>query len=130
PATPFVASFVGSANVLSGRIHGGQAHMGSLAVAAPGATEGRVVRAFVRPHDVEIKMAAAAGPAAVAAFAPAPAEEGAPSVASARVARLVRIGWQVKVHLVLAGGQPLVVQMTKDEGEARRIQEGDRVFGN
>jgi len=127
PATPFVASFVGSANVLSGRVQGG--HIGSVPVSAP---EGKVVHAFVRPHDVEIKVASAAGPAAVA-LAPtaAPAsEEGTPSVASARVARLVRIGWQVKVHLVLADGQPLVVQMTKDEVEAMRIQEGDRVFVN
>src|SRR5262249_30429236 len=110
PATPFVASFVGSANVLSGRVQGG--HIGSVPVSAP---EGKIVHAFVRPHDVEIKVASA-GPAAVA-VAPAPAEEGTPSVASARVARLVRIGWQVKVHLVLADGQPLVVQMTKDEVE-------------
>jgi sulfate transport system ATP-binding protein len=124
PATPFVASFVGNANVLSGRVQGG--HIGSVPVSAP---EGKVVHAFVRPHDVEIKIAAA-GPLAAAAIAPTPAEEGTPSVASARVARLVRIGWQVKVHLVLADGQPLVVQMTKDEVEAMRIQEGDRVFVN
>jgi sulfate transport system ATP-binding protein len=123
PATPFVASFVGSANVLSGRVQGGQ--LGSLPVTAP---EGKIVHAFVRPHDVEITVAQA-GPAAVA-VAPAPAEEGTPSVASARVARLVRIGWQVKVHLVLADGQPLVVQMTKEEVEAMRIHEGDRVFVN
>ena len=35
PQTPFVASFVGSANVLAGRVDGGRATLGTLSVAAP-----------------------------------------------------------------------------------------------
>jgi hypothetical protein len=75
---------------------------------------------------------------AAAAVATAPAEDPRPTtelapqpqVCVARVVRLVRIGWQIKVQLVLADGQPLVVQMTKEQVEAMRIVEGDRVFVN
>ncbi|HJZ84318.1 MAG TPA: ABC transporter ATP-binding protein [Polyangia bacterium] len=128
PATPFVASFVGAANVLDGRVEHGQAALGTLKVAAPGAAaEGQPVRAFVRPHDVVVAPAATA---AVAAPAGEAVPESMPEVASARVHRLVRVGWTVKVHVVLSDGQPLVVQMTKDQVEAMRIQDGDRVLVN
>jgi sulfate transport system ATP-binding protein len=160
PATAFVASFVGAANVLSGQVRGGQAALGPLVVTAPGA-EGQVVRAFVRPHDVELvrEVASSGAPPAGGASAtgaagvqpalalppaepslhpepsaqPAPAAPGrapVPQVTTGRVTRLVRVGWQVKLHLVLGDGQPLVVQMTRDQVEAMRIQEGDRVFVN
>ncbi len=57
PATEFVASFVGSINVLSGRGEGRAASaLGAFAVDAPPASgEGSSVRAFVRPHDVELQ---------------------------------------------------------------------------
>ena len=54
-----------------------------------------------------------------------------PSTRAKRVlAALLRIGWTVKLHLVLSDGQSLVVQMTKDQVEEMRIQEGDRVLVN
>jgi sulfate transport system ATP-binding protein len=137
PATPFVASFVGAANVLEGRVQGGRAALGTLVVAVPGtAAEGQAVRAFVRPHDVSLERPAASGGAAAAAClmavsaersaeAPEPRE-----VASARVEKLVRIGWMVKLSLVLVDGQALVVQLTREQVEAMRIEEGDRVLVN
>jgi sulfate transport system ATP-binding protein len=143
PATPFVASFVGGANVLSGRVQNGQVALGSLRLSspAPAGSEGQSVRAFVRPHDVvvarEPSTPVAAGPAPVAAAsAPAPAAwPEAPArpnerVATARVQRLVRIGWMIKVHLLLSDDQTLVVQMTREQIEGMRIQEGDRVLVN
>lgn len=55
PQTPFVASFVGSPNVLHGEVRGGLASLGSLRVAVGvEAGEGQTVRAFIRPQDVSL----------------------------------------------------------------------------
>jgi sulfate transport system ATP-binding protein len=115
PATEFVASFVGSSNVLQGNVKGEQAALGSLAVGAPeGAGEGARVRAFVRPHDVELSPAEGAGAA----------------VAGAKVERMSRVGFMVRIELVLDDGQPLTVEQTRDRVAELGIGEGDRVFVN
>ena len=50
PASPFVADFVGKANVLRGRISAGRLHAGSLQFDADGVD--REVRVYLRPEDV------------------------------------------------------------------------------
>src|SRR5207237_8755451 len=57
PATPFVAGFVGGANVLRGQMVDGRVSVGSLDVgvaagAGAGAPDGAAVSAYVRSHDV------------------------------------------------------------------------------
>ena len=55
PATPFVAGFVGSANVLHGEVVDGHVHLGTFRL--PGAghlDEGVAAAAFVRPHDIVV----------------------------------------------------------------------------
>jgi sulfate transport system ATP-binding protein len=62
PATAFVAGFVGSANVLQGHVVEGHVQVGEQRV--PGADhleDGVAARAFVRPHDVVVSMAARNG---------------------------------------------------------------------
>jgi sulfate/thiosulfate transport system ATP-binding protein len=118
PATEFVASFVGSSNVLSGQVQGGRAALGALAVGAPqGANEGERVRAFVRPHDIEIS----------------PSHAGEPTgsrVSSAHVLRMTRVGYLFQIELRLADGQPLSVELTKDRAAELGLSEGDQVFVN
>jgi len=121
PATPFVAAFVGGANVLRGQMHGGRASIGSLgAVGVPvpaggtQAPDGTAVHAFVRPHDVTLTKAA----------------DGAPEISVARVERMVWLGGYVKVSLKLADGAPMTVEMAKNEIEALGIAEGDLVMAN
>lgn len=118
PASPFVASFVGGANVLSGQMRAGRAAVGSVAVAIPGGTtaaaDGAAVHAFVRPHEVKISRAA----------------DEAPHVAVARVERLAFVGAHVKVTLRLPDGGVLAVEMGKAEMAALNIQEGDRVMAD
>src|SRR6185369_5987253 len=87
PATPFVASFVGGANLLRGQMSGGRASLGALgAVAVPipdggaQAPDGTAVHAFVRPHDVTLTKAGGAG------------AETAPEIS---VARVERMAWLV-----------------------------------
>jgi sulfate transport system ATP-binding protein len=114
PATPFVASFVGGANILRGRVAAGRAEVGAFAVAAPdGARDGAEVHAFVRPHDVKLTKA--------------PGDEEA-SVAVAKIERLARVGAACKVTLRLAGGDTMTVQMSKAEIDALGVVEGDRVM--
>jgi sulfate transport system ATP-binding protein len=126
PATEFVASFVGSINVLHGEVKDGQANLGVMAVhAPPGTDNGRSVRAFVRPHDVELSAPSAA-PRAHDEEAPS---EG-PSLATAQIERMSRVGWMVKVELRLSDGQPLSVELTKDRVAELGFAEGDRVLVN
>jgi sulfate/thiosulfate transport system ATP-binding protein len=117
PATPFVASFVGGASVLRGRVESGRARVGALAVAVPeeaAATEGAAVHAFVRPHEVKLTKAA----------------DDAPALAVARVERLAFVGAFVKVSLRLPDGGALTVELPKAELAAQNLQEGDRVMAD
>jgi sulfate/thiosulfate transport system ATP-binding protein len=121
PATPFVASFVGGANVLSGKRR-----------------DGGAVHSFVRPHDVKLTKVQG-GAAAVAAVAAAGGEGGAageahdggaPDVSVARVERLAWIGSYVKVSLKLSDGAPMNVEMPRAEVESLGIAEGDLVMAD
>jgi sulfate transport system ATP-binding protein len=111
PQTPFVAAFVGSANVLAGRVDGGRARLGSLSVAAPPhMPDGASVRAIVRPHDVRI-----------AKVAPGSA------VSVATVARLANLGSSVKLSLSLPTGETMVVELPRAEVTAMALNVGDHV---
>jgi sulfate/thiosulfate transport system ATP-binding protein len=108
PATPFVAGFVGSANVLHGQVRDGQVHLGSITI--PGAShldEGAAATAFVRPHDVRIRSDA--GSADI----------------TATIDRIASLGWLARVSLRLADGHTLVAHVPQDELEGAR--EGDSV---
>ncbi len=117
PASPFVASFVGGANVLRGQIRDGRASVGAFAVAVPeGETraEGAEVQAFVRPHEVKLSKA----------------EKEQPEVCVARVVRMTPMGAYVKVTLRQSDGAALVVEMSQAEIAALGIAEGDRVMAD
>ena len=117
PATPFVAAFVGGANVLHGQMVDGRVSVGSLAVAVPGGTgvpDGSAVSAYVRSHDVTLTKA----------------DTGANEVAFAHVERMAWLGGYVKLSLKLPDGSPMTVEMPKAEVEALAIGEGDRVMAN
>jgi sulfate transport system ATP-binding protein len=118
PTTPFVASFLGGANMLSGTVSDGRARLGSLAVKAPeSARDGARVNAFVRPHDIKLEK-----------LTDAQAKDAANDVSLARVDRLTRVGAQVKLSLELANGESMTVQMPKSEWDALGVEAGDRVF--
>ncbi len=111
PATPFVASFIGNANVLRGHVEGGRASVGGLLLDAPGGVpEGTRVHAFVRPHEVRIARAAEAS-----------------SGAQAVIAALTRVGDSVKLCLQLAERTTLMVHMAHAELEALGVAQGERV---
>ncbi|MFP2929105.1 sulfate/molybdate ABC transporter ATP-binding protein [Pyxidicoccus sp. 3LG] len=114
PVTPFVASFIGGASVLRGRVESGRVAMGSLSVGVPAeAREGESVQAFVRPHDIKL----------------AKSFEGALSAspATGRVERLKPVGGYVKVRLRLPTGDEVTVEVPRSEFDALGVAEGDSV---
>jgi sulfate/thiosulfate transport system ATP-binding protein len=116
PATPFVAAFVGGANVLRGRAQAGRADLSpGIAVDAPNAHDGANVQAFFRPHDVKLARAPTTGEIEV-------------PISVARILRLQRVGGIVKLSLELPSGEPMAVEVAKAEFDALSVQEGDRVM--
>ncbi len=114
PATPFVAQFLGGANVLVGQMKDGRADIGTFAVDGPkGAEDGATVQAFVRPEDVRIEKST---------------EDPANNVKLARVERITRVGGQVKLAVRLGTGEQMTVQMLKAEVDELGLQQGDRVM--
>jgi len=96
PATPFVAGFVGAANVLHGEVVDGHVHLGSIRI--PGAThldEGAAAAAFVRPHDVVVT------------------DDDGGTVAV--IERISSLGWLSRVSLRLPGGETLVAHIPNDD---------------
>ncbi len=70
----------------------------------------RVGGAWVRPHDVEIRLE------------PDGADE------EAMVERIVHLGFEVRVELIDRGGERLTVQVTRDEAEELELARGDVVW--
>jgi len=65
---------------------------------------------FIRPHDLEILRVPAAE-----------AEE-------AMIERIVRLGFETRVELLLPDGQQIWAQMTKDDAELEELAEGEIVY--
>jgi sulfate transport system ATP-binding protein len=84
PANPFVMSFVGPVN--------------------------RVGEAFVRPHDLDIRL------------------EPDPGSAEAMIERIVHLGFEVRVELVREDGQHLLVQVAKEQAEQLELERGQIVY--
>ena len=84
PASEFVMSFVGPAN--------------------------RLGKAWVRPHDVEVR------------------HEPNGQTIEAMVDRIVHLGFEVRVELTLSDGEHFSVQLTRDEVDQLELTEGEIVF--
>ena len=117
PETPFVAGFVGGANVLRGQMVDGRVSVGALAAVAisggGGVPDGAAVSAYVRSHDVTLTKAGVGG-----------------SVGVAHVERMAWLGGYVKLSLTLPDGSPMIVELPKAEVETLAIAEGDSVIAS
>jgi sulfate transport system ATP-binding protein len=65
---------------------------------------------FIRPHDLEILRV------------PAPETE------EAMIERIVRLGFEARVELLLPDGQQIWAQMTRDDAELEELSEGEIVY--
>jgi sulfate transport system ATP-binding protein len=105
PATPFVAGFVGSSNVLHGHVVDGHVQFGDNRVAgAHHLHEGAPARAFVRPHDVRVSTV----------------ERNGGSV-RAIVERVTTLGWLSRLQLRLPDDQVLTAELPNEELEGIEI---------
>jgi sulfate/thiosulfate transport system ATP-binding protein len=98
PATPFVAGFVGSANVLNGPVIGGRVQFGTELVDGAGhLPDGSFAQAFVRPHDVSLTSV--------------------PNGASAEatVEKIANLGWTSKVLLKLSDEQLVEAEVLNEQ---------------
>jgi sulfate transport system ATP-binding protein len=112
PKTPFVASFVGTANVLHGRVEGERATLGSMSVAIPsGVPDGTQVQAIVRPHNVRLAKNGIDGERAMGT-----------------ITRLVGLGAHVKLQLELPSSDSVTVQLPRKEAESMNLAVGDKVI--
>ena len=84
PANEFVMSFVGQVN--------------------------RLDDAFVRPHDLELALAANG------------------DTREAMIERIVHLGFEVRVELVMHDGRAVSAQVTRDEAEQLELRNGQIVF--
>ena len=102
PATPFVAGFVGAANVLEGRILDGRLRFGEqLLLAGDGIgdmDDGTEARAYIRPHDVRVAHGNQSG-----------------HTVAAVLERVNNLGWMSKLHLNLSDGQALIAHVPNEE---------------
>jgi sulfate transport system ATP-binding protein len=111
PATPFVAAFVGSSNVLLGTVWERHVHFGhSIVAGAHDIPDGAEAVAYIRPHDIEITNTAGSTSFPVL------------------VERRTDMGWMSKLHLRLEDGQPLVAPLPNEEIDG--VDAGQRLYAN
>ena len=111
PATPFVASFLGSVNLFHGRVEDGHLYVGEHALVVGsehGASDSAI--GFVRPHEFDLLPANASG-------------TGLP----ARILRVIAIGPLAQVELTRQNGELLEVSVLRDTLAALGLREGDDV---
>jgi sulfate/thiosulfate transport system ATP-binding protein len=117
PATSFVASFVGAANVLRGRVLDGHVRVGELALpVADGTLDGARVQAVVRPHDVRIERSDGAQVTRVHGRS------------TGRVQRIVDLGTHFKVDLDLPTRENITVHLPRREFESLAVRKGEAVL--
>jgi sulfate/thiosulfate transport system ATP-binding protein len=115
-SSSFVASFVGTANVLKAQVKEGRAAVGPLSLALPEAMpDGSNVQAIVRPHDVRVTRARADS-------------EPSPHRAVGRVRRIARLGSYVKLDLGIPSGEVVAVHVPRREFEEMGLAVGDPVL--
>ena len=113
PSTPFVAGFVGAANVLEGRIRDGRLRFGEQVLLSAERTldidDGADARAYIRPHDVRVAHRLENG-----------------NSVPAKLERVNNLGWMSKLHLSLSDGQALIAHVPN--GELGPYQPGEHVW--
>jgi sulfate/thiosulfate transport system ATP-binding protein len=101
PANPFVMSFVGPVNVLSGNTH-------LFKDGYKSETNGSNL--FIRPHDIDVLTS--------------------PDGASiqATVERVIHLGWEIQVELLMSDRQRITAHFSREKFDALDLEVGQRVF--
>ncbi|MFQ4143546.1 sulfate/molybdate ABC transporter ATP-binding protein [Chlorogloeopsis sp. ULAP02] len=100
PATPFVMSFIGPVNVLPGNV----------GLVPNKNTVSPSDKVFLRPHDILIKTNAD------------------DNSTSAIVDRIIHLGWEIRVELILRSGETLNAYLSREESYQLQLEKGQRVY--
>lgn len=100
PATPFVMSFIGPVNVLPS----------TSQIFQHGGFDSANPEIFLRPHDVVVETT----PNGVSA--------------SARVNRVIHLGWEVQAELVLDDGQVVMANLSREQFDKLQLEPQQRVY--
>lgn len=114
PANAFVMDFLGNVNVFHGRVQGGLAHLGQMALDYPDYPheESRPAALYVRPHELDIVAA----------------PNGTPHL-RARVLHLSRGGLVARVELLaLDFGAVVNVELSRERFDELALRTGDTVY--
>ncbi len=114
PANAFVMDFLGNVNVFHGRVQGGRAVLSGLEVAMPEYQhdDSRPVKAYVRPHELDIDR-----------------EPRDATSLEAEVLRVNAASSAVKVELIAKEfGLPINVELTEERFRELQLKTGDLVF--
>jgi sulfate transport system ATP-binding protein len=115
PASSFVASFVGSANILQGHVHNGRARFGADSLTMPStASDGSQVQAVVRPHDIRLERATV--------------DANTSHRPSGRIQRIADLGTHIKLDLNLVTNEIVTVHISRKEFEALGLRKGESVL--
>jgi sulfate transport system ATP-binding protein len=113
PATQFVMEFLGQVNMFHGRVQGGKAMLGEVALDGhffPGKDEGAAM-VYMRPHELDIKLY----------------KNGAPSF-PAKITRINPAGSIAKVTTRTNDGQDVLVDMSLEDYQRLSLTEGSNVY--
>jgi sulfate transport system ATP-binding protein len=112
PATPFVAEFLGSVNVLRGRTSGGMAVLegGVLAPTGHDGPDGPAT-VYVRPHDLDVSRQRNGQPAWCG-----------------RIRRIVPLGGLVRLEVVLEDGTEVQALLSRERRAELDLQTDDEIF--
>jgi sulfate transport system ATP-binding protein len=113
PATPFVYNFLGNVNLFHGRVEGGKAYIGNLAMDLPAQVPatGGPATLYVRPHELDIHL-----------------EPDEPGAFPARVEYINAAGPVVRVELTSELGGPIEVEISQERYRALDLAKGLQVF--
>ena len=112
PATPFVAEFLGSVNVLHGRCRDGLTFLGDGTLAPlPHPNADGPVTAYVRPHDFDISR-----------------QRNGHAAWPGRVSQVVPLGGLVRLEVLLEDGTEVKAQVSLERRAELDLQPGDEIF--
>ena len=113
PATPFVMKFMGNVNVFHGRVEGGKALLGPLAVDYPGhpQAEARPASGFARPYELDLGR-----------------HEGAGGGFWATLRHVNPAGAVIKLELTDGNDAAIQVEATREQFESLRPEPGERLY--
>jgi sulfate transport system ATP-binding protein len=116
PANPFVLGFLGHVNIFHGRMQGGEGRLADGSQIPAGVELGDgAIAAYVRPHEIDLVRADAAGSDV----------KGTP----AKVVWVHRAGAAVTVELEVEGtGQLVVAELARERFAELKLERGDRVM--